>query len=119
MTLGVGNPDTERLTYEPLARAAARTGLSVQDLWRCIATGRLNAYRCGSRIVRVDPRDVDLLKADTLLMPKEADRTSRDRECTVVVEKPAPCSTDRPIEPEQDAVCASVEGSFGWRTTQG
>lgn len=57
----MGNVDTDRLTYEPLTRAAARTGLSVQDLWRCIATGRLNAYRCGSRIIRLDPREVNVL----------------------------------------------------------
>lgn len=57
----MGNVDTDRLTYEPLTRAAARTGLSVQDLRRCIATGRLNAYRCGSRIIRLDPREVNVL----------------------------------------------------------
>jgi len=65
----VGNVPTGQLTYEPLKRAAARTGLSVQDLRRSIATGRLNAYRCGSRIIRVDQREVDVFASDTWVMP--------------------------------------------------
>ena len=47
--------------YESLTRAAARTGLSVQNLRRSIAAGQLNAYRSGPRVLRVDPLDVDLL----------------------------------------------------------
>lgn len=53
--------ETARLTYEPLTRAAERTGLSVQDLRRVIANGQLNAYRCGARIIRVNPREVDVV----------------------------------------------------------
>lgn len=49
-------------TYESLTQAAARTGLSVQSLRLSIAVGELNAFRSGPRIMRVDPRDVDLLK---------------------------------------------------------
>jgi len=55
------NGEMARLTYEPLGRASARTGLSVQELRRCIATGQLSAYRCGARIIRVDPREVEML----------------------------------------------------------
>ncbi len=69
MRLG-GQREVVQLTYEPLSRASARTGLSVQDLRRFIATGRLKVYRCGSRIIRVDPREVDALWAVTLPMPK-------------------------------------------------
>ena len=47
-------------TYESLTQAAARTGLSVQDLRQSIAAGELNAYRSGPRILRVDPLDVNL-----------------------------------------------------------
>jgi len=53
--------ETAPPTYEPLTRASERTGLSVQDLRRFIATGQLGAYRCGARIIRVDPREVDSL----------------------------------------------------------
>lgn len=62
--------EVARLTYEPLGRASARTGLSVQDLRRLITTGRLNVYRCGSRIIRVNPREVEALWADSLLLPR-------------------------------------------------
>jgi hypothetical protein len=49
-------------TYESLTQAAARTGLSVQDLRRSIIAGELDAYRSGPRILRVDPFDVNLLR---------------------------------------------------------
>jgi len=49
-------------TYESLTQAAARTGLSVQNLRRSIAAGELDAYRSGLRILRVDPLDVNLLR---------------------------------------------------------
>lgn len=49
------------LTYEPLSRAAERTGLTVQDLRRRIVAGQLHAYRCGARIIRVDAREIDSL----------------------------------------------------------
>ncbi len=53
--------DKPRLRYESLTQASARTGLSIQDLRRFIANGRLSPYRCGARIIRVDPREVDSL----------------------------------------------------------
>lgn len=45
-------------TYESLANAAARMGVSVKTVRRRIADGVLPAYRCG-RILRLDPNDVD------------------------------------------------------------
>ncbi|WP_131103816.1 helix-turn-helix domain-containing protein [Ornithinimicrobium sufpigmenti] len=50
-----------RRQFESLAEAAERTGLSTYTLRRRIAEGRLPAYRSGSRIIRVDPQDVDRL----------------------------------------------------------
>ena len=50
-----------RRTYESLTEAAERTKMSVKTLRRRIASGELPAYRCGSRILRVDPNDVDQL----------------------------------------------------------
>ncbi|OLT20137.1 helix-turn-helix domain-containing protein [Ornithinimicrobium sp. CNJ-824] len=47
--------------FESLSQAAERTGLSTYTLRRRIADGRLPAYRSGSRIIRVDPDDVDKL----------------------------------------------------------
>lgn len=52
---------TSRRQFESLAEAAERTGLSTDTLRRRIADGRLPAYRSGSRIIRVDPDDVDKL----------------------------------------------------------
>lgn len=46
---------------EPLAVAAARHGVCVKTLRRRIAAGQLRAYRFGTRIVRVDPAEVDAL----------------------------------------------------------
>jgi excisionase family DNA binding protein len=45
-------------TYESLASAAARMGVSVKTVRRRIAEGVLPVYRCG-RILRLDPNDVD------------------------------------------------------------
>lgn len=45
-------------TYESLAAAAARMGVSVKTVRRRIADGILPVYRCG-RIMRLDPNDVD------------------------------------------------------------
>ncbi|MHB1009426.1 MAG: excisionase family DNA-binding protein [Propionibacteriaceae bacterium] len=45
-------------TYESLASAAARLGVSVKTVRRRIADGVLPVYRCG-RIIRLDPTDVD------------------------------------------------------------
>ena len=47
-------------SYESLAQAADRTGMSVRTLRRRIACGQLAAYRTG-RLIRVDPGDVDEL----------------------------------------------------------
>lgn len=52
---------TTRRQFESLAEAAERTGLSTWTLRRRIADGLLPAYRSGSRIIRVDPDDVDHL----------------------------------------------------------
>ncbi len=46
-------------SYESLAQASERTGLSIKTLRRRIAAGDLRAYRNGTRILRVDPQDVD------------------------------------------------------------
>ena len=45
-------------TYESLASAAARMGVSVKTVRRRNADGVLPVYRCG-RILRLDPNDVD------------------------------------------------------------
>ena len=50
-----------RRHYESLAQAAERTGISVRTLRRRIAEGRLTAYRCGPRLLRVDTEEVDAL----------------------------------------------------------
>ncbi|HMM96125.1 helix-turn-helix domain-containing protein [Phycicoccus sp.] len=47
-----------RRSYESLAQAAERTGISTKTLRRHIAAGALTAYRCG-RLIRLDPDDVD------------------------------------------------------------
>jgi len=52
---------TARREFESLASAAERTGLSIRTLRRRIANGDLTAYRNGTRIIRVDPHDVDHL----------------------------------------------------------
>ena len=49
---------TARRSYESLAEAAERTGISTRTLRRHIASGKLTAYRCG-RLIRLDPEDVD------------------------------------------------------------
>lgn len=47
-----------RRSYESLADAAQRTGISTRTLRRYIADGKLIAYRCG-RLIRLDPNDMD------------------------------------------------------------
>lgn len=47
-------------SYESLAHAAERTGMSIKTLRRRIAGGELAAYRSG-RLIRVEPVDVDRL----------------------------------------------------------
>jgi excisionase family DNA binding protein len=63
-------------TYESLASAAARMGVSVKTVRRRIADGVLPVYRCG-RILRLDPTDVDgmFLRSSR---PTAATRGSRD-----------------------------------------
>ena len=56
------NPTTHSRSYESLAHAADRTGVSIRTLRRRIACGQLAAYRTG-RLIRVDPGDVDRLLA--------------------------------------------------------
>ena len=56
------NPTTHHRSYESLAHAADRTGVSIRTLRRRIACGQLAAYRTG-RLIRVDPGDVDRLLA--------------------------------------------------------
>lgn len=46
---------------ESLAHAAERTDVSIKTLRRMISAGKLPAYRMGTRILRVDPEDVDRL----------------------------------------------------------
>ncbi len=46
-------------SYESLAEAAHRTHVSARTLRRWIAQGRLEAYRAGPRLLRVDPAAVD------------------------------------------------------------
>jgi len=45
-------------SFETLAHAAERTGVSVRTLRRRINDGELTAYRTG-RLIRVEPSDVD------------------------------------------------------------
>ena len=54
------NTTTQHRSYESLAHAANRTGVSIRTLRRRIACGQLAAYRTG-RLIRVDPGDVDRL----------------------------------------------------------
>ena len=48
-------------TYESLADASARVGVSTRTLRRWIAAGRLTGYRVGPQLIRLDPREVDAL----------------------------------------------------------
>lgn len=56
---------TEPRRYETMQSAAERTGLSVKSIRRRIAEGRLTAYRLGSRVIRVDPDEVDAMFVPT------------------------------------------------------
>ncbi len=58
-----------RKSYESLADAAARTHVSARTLRRWIAEGRLQAYRVGPRLVRLDPESVDQLMKPTRTHP--------------------------------------------------
>lgn len=46
-------------TYETIAEAAARTGVSTKTIRRRIAEGRLKAYRFGPTLIRLHPAEVD------------------------------------------------------------
>ena len=48
-------------TYETLAEAAERIGVSENTLRRRIADGSLPAVRVGPRLIRIDRRDTDAL----------------------------------------------------------
>jgi excisionase family DNA binding protein len=48
-----------RRQYESVGDAAARVGVSTKTVRRWIASGHLNGYRMGPRLLRVDPDDVD------------------------------------------------------------
>lgn len=48
-------------SYETLAEAADRIGVSIKTLRRRISAGQLRAYRCGPRLIRVEPNEVDRL----------------------------------------------------------
>ena len=47
--------------YETLAQAAGRTGVSTKTLRRRISEGHLTGYRLGSRLIRLNPAEVDAL----------------------------------------------------------
>ncbi len=47
--------------FETLRQAAERTGISRYTLRRRIATGELQAFMTGPRILRLRPEDVDRL----------------------------------------------------------
>jgi excisionase family DNA binding protein len=52
---------TSRRQYESVGDAAARVGVSTKTVRRWIASGQLNGYRIGSRLLRVHPNDVDAM----------------------------------------------------------
>jgi excisionase family DNA binding protein len=52
---------TPRRSYESIAAAADRMGVSTRTLRRRIADGSLRAYRLGPRIIRLDAAEVDRL----------------------------------------------------------
>ena len=47
------------LTYETIAEAAQRTGVSTKTIRRRIAEGRLTGYRFGPTLIRLNPVEVD------------------------------------------------------------
>ncbi len=53
-------------SYETLAEAAERTHVSVRTLRRWIAQGRLNVYRAGPRLLRIDPKAIDAMMKASL-----------------------------------------------------
>ena len=53
--------DTVTTQFESLAQASRRTGVCIRTLRRRISAGELPAYRMGTRLIRVNPADVDRL----------------------------------------------------------
>ncbi|WP_330474648.1 excisionase family DNA-binding protein [Terrabacter sp. C0L_2] len=51
----------QRRRYETLQSAAERLAVDTRTVRRWIAAGRLNAYRTGPRLIRVDIDEVDAL----------------------------------------------------------
>jgi excisionase family DNA binding protein len=66
-------PVTNKRSYESLAQAADRTGVSTKTLRRRIAGGQLTAYRTG-RLIRLDPGDVDrlLVRIPTMISGRDS-----------------------------------------------
>lgn len=52
-------PRARSKTYETIADAAARLGVSPRTIRRRIADGQLTAYRFGPRLIRLDAVEVD------------------------------------------------------------
>lgn len=52
-------PPARSKTYETIADAAARLGVSPRTIRRRIADGHLTAYRFGPRLIRLDAVEVD------------------------------------------------------------
>jgi excisionase family DNA binding protein len=48
-------------TYESIAEAASRTGVSTKTIRRRIAEGKLTGYRFGPHLIRLNPAEVDNL----------------------------------------------------------
>ncbi len=48
-------------TYETIAEAAKRTGVSTKTIRRRIAEGSLTGYRFGPTLIRLEPSEVDAL----------------------------------------------------------
>jgi excisionase family DNA binding protein len=54
-------PVREAKTYETVADAARRTGVSTKTIRRRIAEGQLTGYRFGPHLIRLNPTEVDNL----------------------------------------------------------
>lgn len=62
------------LRLESLQDAADRLGVSVSTIRRQIAAGKLTGYRLGTRILRVDPEEVDRTLQTTTAWARPAKR---------------------------------------------
>ena len=54
-------PRARKKTYETIAEAAGRLGVSQRTIRRRIADGHLTAYRLGPRLIRLDAIEVDAI----------------------------------------------------------